>query len=105
MSNEIDGVNAAGGLSQIAETASNRRISSERNDSASSAPPERQPGDTVALTTSAKILDRVAPALAAAPDIDVQRVEEVRAQLSSGNYQIDDQSVADKLLRSDRERG
>lgn len=62
-------------------------------------------GDTVELTSSAKLLERLEKTLASLPDIDSSRVAAVKAQIENGEYQIDVEKIADALIRTDKEIG
>ncbi|MEL7310334.1 MAG: flagellar biosynthesis anti-sigma factor FlgM [Pseudomonadota bacterium] len=104
MSNEIDGVNS-GGLSKIADVGGNRRVSTDSAPTNQSNADQAQPSDTVALTDNARLLARIEAAVADAPDVDSARVEAVKAAIQDGSYQVDDRQIADKILRSDVERG
>jgi negative regulator of flagellin synthesis FlgM len=59
-------------------------------------------GETVELTSSAKLLERLEKTLASLPEIDRTRVEAVKAAIENGDYQIDAGRIADALLRADR---
>lgn len=105
MTNDVNGV-SGNGLPKISETASSRKVEQE------TAPQQQQPGaaqsssaDTVALTDGARLLERVETRLAQAPDVDSVRVEALKAAISEGSYQVDDRAIAEKILRSDQERG
>lgn len=104
MSSDIEGV-GSGGLSKIADVASSRRVNSETAPEQQPKENNSRPSDTVALTDGARLLAKVESAVAQAPDVDVERVEAVKAAIQDGSYQIDDQQIADKILRSDVERG
>lgn len=54
--------------------------------------------DTVSLTDVAGRLKHLEASLADQPVVDSQRVEALRKALAEGQYQIDDQRVAEKLL-------
>jgi len=60
-------------------------------------------GDTVELTSSAKLLERLEKTLASIPQVDQSRVEAVKAQIENGEYQIDADKIAEAMLRMDRE--
>ncbi len=60
-------------------------------------------GDTVELTNSAKLLERLEKTLASLPEIDDARVEAVKAQIENGEYQIDSEKIVEALLRTDQE--
>ena len=62
-------------------------------------------GDTVNLTSSAQLLERLEKTLASMPEIDTARVAAVKAQIENGEYQIDVDSIADALIRTDKEIG
>lgn len=62
-------------------------------------------GDTVQLTSSAKLLERLEKTLASMPEIDSARVAAVKAQIENGEYQIDVEKIADALIRADQEFG
>lgn len=105
MSNDIDGI-SPNNLTKIAETAVNRKVDSNRNEQPQQAERDSSSNaDTVALTDSARALERAESKLSAASSVDTQRVETVRTDIDNGTYKIDDQAIADKILRSDRERG
>ncbi|MEM6817639.1 MAG: flagellar biosynthesis anti-sigma factor FlgM [Pseudomonadota bacterium] len=104
MSNEIDGVNT-GILPKIADVGGNRRVSSETPAEQQGEAPKARPADTVALTDNAKLLARIEDAVAEAPEVDAARVDAIKASIQDGSYKIDDRQIADKILRSDVERG
>lgn len=62
-------------------------------------------GDTVELTSSAQLLQRLEKTLASMPEIDVARVAAVKAQIENGEYQIDVENIVDALIRTDQEFG
>jgi negative regulator of flagellin synthesis FlgM len=59
-------------------------------------------GETVELTSGARLLQRLDKTLAEVPEIDSSRVEAVKTAIASGEYQIDAQKIADAILRSDQ---
>jgi negative regulator of flagellin synthesis FlgM len=62
-------------------------------------------GETVELTSGARLLERLEKTLAAMPDIDAGRVDAVKTAIANGDYVIDAEKIADALIRSDRELG
>lgn len=56
-------------------------------------------GDSVSITQTAQQLNELHDALAKVPVVDGQRVEQLRAAIDEGRYQVDPMRVADKLLR------
>lgn len=71
--------------------------------SGSAGAPMAARGDAVSLTEDARLLQQTAAAAAAAPDIDMDRVDSVRRELAEGRYQIDAEAIAAKLLKTEWE--
>ena len=59
--------------------------------------------DEVQLTHTATSLKHVEARLAGMPDVDRARVDAVRQRVESGNYKVDANRIADRLLRFERE--
>lgn len=57
--------------------------------------------DTVQLTGTAALLQKLDAQIAAQPVVDMQRVEAIRQQIANGTYQIDPLRVADKMIRAE----
>ena len=57
--------------------------------------------DTVELTSSARLLQRLDKTLTETQEIDVARVEAVKTAIANGDYQVDAGKIADAILRSD----
>jgi len=62
-------------------------------------------GDTVELTSHAKLLERLDKTLASLPAVDDARVAEVKAAIENGEYEIDADAIADAMLRFERSLG
>ncbi len=60
-----------------------------------------QSGDQLTLTPSARSLQKLADAVAAAPAVDAAKVAAVKQALANGTYAIDSKRIADKLLKLD----
>lgn len=54
--------------------------------------------DTVKISTGAADLQAMEARLAELPDVDSGRVEAIRSQIANGEYQIDSQKLADRIL-------
>lgn len=54
--------------------------------------------DTITLTQAAQYLSKLGSSMPSEPVTDTQRVSEIRDALQAGTYQIDAESVAEKLL-------
>ncbi|MGI9343806.1 MAG: flagellar biosynthesis anti-sigma factor FlgM [Gammaproteobacteria bacterium] len=73
-------------------------------DDANRAAAAKQPGapdDGVSITSTATSLQRIEAELAALPEIDERRVEEIRQQVESGTYRINAERLADRLIRAE----
>ena len=57
--------------------------------------------DTVELSSLAEFIRTTASKLAAQPAVDENRVRDIRNAIASGEYQIDSQRVARKLIEAD----
>jgi negative regulator of flagellin synthesis FlgM len=60
-------------------------------------------GDTVNLTRSGLLMSKLQELVHSLPAVDADRVGAIKAALASGSYEIDDQAVADNMIRLDRE--
>lgn len=58
--------------------------------------------DTIHLTDSARQMMALEAAVASASEVDMGRVEALRAQIDSGNYDVAPQAMADNMLRLDQ---
>lgn len=65
----------------------------------------RPAGDTVELTSSAQLLERLERTLASLPEIDRARVDAVKSAIESGEYEIDAGRIASALLQNERQLG
>jgi negative regulator of flagellin synthesis FlgM len=59
-------------------------------------------GDTVSITQSGLLMSKLQELVQNTPVVDHERVAAIKDSLASGTYEIDDQRVADKLLRFER---
>lgn len=85
------------------ETGSAQKVDGGTSARANEAAQSTSSGDTVELTSKAKLLERLEKSLASIPDVDASRVAEVRKQIENGEYQIDAEKIAESMLRLDRE--
>ena len=60
-------------------------------------------GDSVTLTDGAVRLQKLARAVADAPATDASRVASVKDSVARGEYRINPERVADKILQAERE--
>lgn len=95
MANDISGIN-----SSRSQQAGERNVSGakkESTDSTSSAPASSS-SDKVSLTDTAARLKALEHQLAQQPEIDDKRVSNVQDAISNGNYKVDPERVADKMM-------
>jgi negative regulator of flagellin synthesis FlgM len=59
--------------------------------------------DTVSITPSALLMSKLEELVQSTPVVDRERVAAIKESLASGTYEIDDQRVADKMLRFERD--
>ena len=62
-----------------------------------------QIGETVNITRSALLLAKLEEVVRSTPAVDAARVGAIKDAVTAGTYAIDDQSVADNMIRLDRE--
>jgi negative regulator of flagellin synthesis FlgM len=60
-------------------------------------------GETVDLTSSGQLLERLEKTLASLPEIDRSRVDAIKTAIENGEYEIDAERIASALLRSERQ--
>jgi negative regulator of flagellin synthesis FlgM len=99
MSNKIDGFGSKPG----AVTGGYRNGGPERSGDAAKQSGGATSGDSVTLTDSAMRLQRLAQAVADAPVADANRVASVKDALSRGEYRVNSERIADKILQAERE--
>ncbi len=90
---------------KIDESRPAERTSVERPATEGAARRPEAAADTVSLTSSAQLLERLEKSLEALPAVDSQRVDEIRTAIENGDYEIDSQAIADAMLRMERSFG
>ena len=90
---------------KIGETGTTKTVRSEAPVGGQESAKKAGTGDTVELTSSAKLLERLEKTLSTMPEIHSSRVAAVKAQIENGEYQIDVEKIADALIRADKEIG
>lgn len=83
-----------------AKSAPVERTSSDEQKVQAVTPPAR---DSVTLTSSARQMQKLSEAVAAAPATSAERVASVKQAVAQGTYEVNAERVADKLLAADRE--
>jgi len=95
-------------LGQVSQSTTTRTKTSEPqnstaksgggSNSAAAAPTQ---GDTVQLSEAAKALQNVEKRLADTPDVDSARVNKIKQDIESGNYQVNPDRIAEKMMQFD----
>ncbi|WP_299183699.1 flagellar biosynthesis anti-sigma factor FlgM [uncultured Neptuniibacter sp.] len=98
MINDIPGNLASNQTANARARTGEQNSAAKSGSSATSAQPPSSKGDTVKLSTAAQTLQNVETKLANTPDVDSERVEQLRQEIESGNYQINAERVASKML-------
>ena len=78
-----------------------KRSGGSSGDSSAAAPPSKS--DQVNLTRSGVLMSKLEEIVQSSAAVDLDRVRAIKDALASGTYEIDDQRVADNMLRFDRE--
>ena len=102
MANKIDGQ----GFQSVDSTGKSRRLSQTESTSQSADSPSGKTaatGDTVSLTSSAQLLQKLEEILAAAPASDAKRIAALKEAIDSGTYEIDAATIADRLIRMEQD--
>jgi negative regulator of flagellin synthesis FlgM len=97
MSIEINGSNCR----PPAEAVDSRKPAEEQEQAAAapaSASTAGSGSDKLSLTSQAAQLQALEDEIAALPEVDTQRVQEVQRSIATGSFQVDPARVADKLL-------
>ena len=90
---------------KVEDAGANRKISESSGDSKSAAHTAVSTNDTVELTSSAKLLERLDKTLASLPVVDSNRVAEIKTAIENGDYEIDADAVADAMIRFEQSLG
>ena len=90
---------------KVSDTGGSRKVSDDSAASKETAQSAVPASDTVELTSSAKLLERLEKTLASLPAVDSNRVAEVKAAIENGEYEIDADAIADAMIRFERSLG
>ena len=90
---------------KVDDTGSSGKVSGDAGASQAASKSQPTTSDTVELTSSAKLLERLEKTLASLPAVDSSRVDEVKAAIENGEYEIDADAIADALIRFERSVG
>lgn len=96
-------IGKAGG--KVNDTGAGQKVSGDSGASKDASQSQVPTSDTVELTSSAKLLERLEKTLASLPAVDSNRVAEVKAAIENGDYEIDADAIADAMIRFERSLG
>lgn len=102
MANKIDGqgfrsIDATGNSRRPSRTESTSQSAESQSGTAAAA------GDTVSLTSSAQLLQKLEEILAAAPASDTKRIAALKEAIDSGTYEVDAAKIAERLIRMEQD--
>ncbi|MDH3420600.1 MAG: flagellar biosynthesis anti-sigma factor FlgM [Gammaproteobacteria bacterium] len=102
MADKINGqgfrsIDAAGKSRRPSQTESTSQSANSQSGAAAA------PADTVSLTSSAQLLQKLEEILAAAPASDTKRIAALKEAIDSGAYEIDAATIAERLLRMEQD--
>ena len=90
---------------KVEDTGANRKVQQSTDGSRHAARSGTASSDTVELTSSAKLLERLDKTLAALPVVDSNRVAAVKEAIENGDYEIDADAIADAMIRLEQSLG
>jgi negative regulator of flagellin synthesis FlgM len=102
MSTEINGLPP----SRARHTGNQGQVKEGRSESGSAHQDSAKPSttiDTVSLTGAATRMRQLEQTLEGLPIVDTQRVAKIKQDIASGNYTIDPERIAEKLLELESE--
>jgi len=90
---------------KVSDTGSTKTVDGNKSAAGQGAREAQASGDTVELTSSAKLLERLEKTLAGLPEVDRAQVDAVKAQIENGEYKIDAGKISEAMMRLDQEIG
>jgi len=104
MSNSIDGIRGVQN-NPAADSQNQGRVTGAAADQADKAKVSNAPTDTVVLTDLAAQTQKVDKVLAETPEVDQAKVKQIKAAIANGNYQVNAELVAEKLVEFEAAAG
>lgn len=99
-----NGINTSSGASKTRQGsagAAKNEPSLEGNPTGKAQDNKASGSDSVVLSDTAKSLAQIEASLAKATEVNLEKVEQVRDQLNAGNYAIDTDLIASRMLEQD----
>jgi len=104
MTNSIDGIRGIHNNPAVEGQNQNRTQAAELESQAQSRV-SSAPTDSVVLTDVAAQMQKAEKVLAETPQVDKAKVEQIKASIADGSYQVNAEQVAEKLLRLEANMG
>lgn len=98
MANEINGLNSGKTQSSSDRHVQNIKRDNAKNTENSAASSTASASDKVSLTDTASKLKALEKQLASEPEVNEQRVSDVSDAVKSGQYKVDPERVANKMM-------
>ncbi len=98
MPHDISGINSGRSQQSADRQVSDVRRDGKTNTSGNQGDTTKTQGDTVSLTDMASRLQSLEHKLASQPDVDQAHVNRVRDAITSGEYRVDPDRIADKMM-------
>lgn len=80
-----------------------QKVKADHKQAGAQTPGPAAPGDTVTITKTAASLKALAESLSNAPAVDSQRVEQIKAAIEDGSFEINSTRIAHMLMRFERD--
>ncbi|AOV16656.1 flagellar biosynthesis anti-sigma factor FlgM [Acidihalobacter aeolianus] len=100
MNIDLKNVSSQGGTKTVGDTQTANRVTPQAAEQQGAATTQGTPAtsDSVSLTSGGQQLAQLQAGLAQQPVVDKQRVAQLRQSIQNGQYSIDPQRIASKLL-------
>jgi negative regulator of flagellin synthesis FlgM len=99
VTDKISGFSAAEPVAPVKGSSSHAAVTGKQGETAETNTSATQSADQLTLTSSARSLQKIEDAIAQTPVVNSSKVDAVKQAISSGTYQVNSASVADKLLQ------
>lgn len=101
MVNEVNGASHSV-IQSLSHNQKSEQTSNQNNTSSSSrstASESSSSSTDVSLTSTGELLNRLETQIKSEPVVDTQRVNQIRAAILDGTYQVDSSKIADKFMQ------
>lgn len=99
MSIDINGVGNSQIPGRVGGTSDEARLKQQEQTPASAETGKSSTTDTLSLSDNALQLGKLETTTSSVPVVDTQRVEQVKAAIADGSYEINPEKIADKLMQ------